>query len=100
MRFLADESCDFAVVRALRSAGHDVIAIAEVSPRADDEIVIDRAVREDRILLPEDKDFGWVSGIGYLLFRGGVEPDYGLIGLNAPLKSRAPDARRLSPDTF
>ena len=30
MRFLADESCDFAVVRTLRSAGHDVLAIAEV----------------------------------------------------------------------
>jgi hypothetical protein len=26
MRFLADESCDFAVVRALRTAGHDVQA--------------------------------------------------------------------------
>ncbi|MBI3080243.1 MAG: DUF5615 family PIN-like protein, partial [candidate division NC10 bacterium] len=33
MRFLADESCDFAVVRALRAAGHDVVAIAEVTPR-------------------------------------------------------------------
>jgi len=54
MRFLADESCDFTVVRALRSAGHDVIAVVEISPRADDEIVIDRAVREDRILLTED----------------------------------------------
>jgi hypothetical protein len=31
MRFLADESCDFAVVRALRSAGHDVLAVAEVA---------------------------------------------------------------------
>jgi hypothetical protein len=27
MRFLVDESCDFSVVRALRSAGHDVIAV-------------------------------------------------------------------------
>lgn len=58
MRFLADESCDFAVVRALRAAGHDVEAVAELSPRADDEIVIDRAVREQRILITEDKDFG------------------------------------------
>ncbi len=32
MRFLADESCDFAVVRALRAAGHDVVAIAEITP--------------------------------------------------------------------
>ena len=58
MRFLADESCDFAVVRALRAAGHDVVAIAEIAPRADDEIVIDRTVREERILITEDKDFG------------------------------------------
>ena len=29
MRFLADESCDFAVVVALRTAGHDVKAVVE-----------------------------------------------------------------------
>lgn len=58
MRFLADESCDFAVVRALRAAGHDVMAIVEVSPRAEDEAIIDLAGREQRVLLTEDKDFG------------------------------------------
>lgn len=58
MRFLADESCDFAVVRALRAAGHDVVAVAELSPQAEDEAVISLAVRERRILLTEDKDFG------------------------------------------
>jgi Domain of unknown function (DUF5615) len=40
MRFLADESCDFSVVRALRSADHDVVAIAEVSSREEDEDVV------------------------------------------------------------
>ncbi len=58
MRFLADENCDFAVVRALRAAGHDVVAIVEISPRAEDNVVIDLAMREGRILLTEDKDFG------------------------------------------
>ncbi|MFQ5894685.1 MAG: DUF5615 family PIN-like protein [Nitrospinota bacterium] len=58
MRFLADESCDFAVVRALRADGHDVLALAEISPRAEDQAVIELAVRESRILLTEDKDFG------------------------------------------
>jgi predicted nuclease of predicted toxin-antitoxin system len=58
MRFLADESCDFAVVRVLRAAGHAVVAIAEVAPRAEDDAVIDLALREDRLLLTEDKDFG------------------------------------------
>jgi len=55
MRFLADESCDFAVVRALREAGHDVLAIREVSPRAEDSAVVDRAHREERLLLTEDR---------------------------------------------
>ena len=32
MRFLADESCDFGMVRTLRGAGHDVLAVADVSP--------------------------------------------------------------------
>src|SRR6266540_2676142 len=58
MEFLADESCAFAVVRALRSAGHEVVAVAEISPRADDEVVLDLADRNARILLTEDKDFG------------------------------------------
>jgi predicted nuclease of predicted toxin-antitoxin system len=58
MRFLADESCDFAVVHALRANGHDVLAVSEVTPRAEDFEVIRLAVREKRILLTEDKDFG------------------------------------------
>lgn len=57
-RFLADEGCDFAVVRALRSAGFDVLAIAEFAPRADDSDIVDLAARESRVLLTEDKDFG------------------------------------------
>lgn len=60
MLFLADESCDFSVVRALRDAGHDVIAVCEVSPRLNDADVINTAVKEGRILLTEDKDFGWL----------------------------------------
>ena len=40
MRFLADKSCDFAVVRALRAAGHDVVAVKDVAPGATDEAVV------------------------------------------------------------
>src|SRR6266508_1413087 len=61
MRFLADESCDFAVVRALRKAGHDVVAVAEISPRAEDSDVVKRALKEKRVLLTEDKDFGQLA---------------------------------------
>lgn len=58
MNFLADESCDFSVARALRDDGHDVLAVAERMPGAPDTEVIELAVREHRILLTEDKDFG------------------------------------------
>ncbi len=58
MRFVADESCDFAVVRALRAAGHDIVAIAEISPRVGDDEVLKLARDRGRILLTEDKDFG------------------------------------------
>lgn len=75
MRFLADESCDFAVVRALRNAGHDVVAVAEISPRAEDFDVLERALEGRRVLLTEDKDFGQLvyasaaSAGGVVLFR-------------------------------
>lgn len=58
LRFLADESCDFAAVRALRAEGFDVLAVAEAIPGAEDDQVIEHAVREGRLLLTEDKDFG------------------------------------------
>ena len=58
MRFLADESCDASVVRALRSAGHDVNAIVETSRGATDRVVLDLALAEERVLVTRDKDFG------------------------------------------
>ena len=58
MKFLADEGCDFSVVRALRSAEYDVSSVSELSPHAEDADVIELALREKRILVTEDKDFG------------------------------------------
>lgn len=60
MRFLADESCDFAIVRALRAAGHEVTSVRDVARSADDERVSQLAIEEDRVLLTEDKDFGQI----------------------------------------
>lgn len=54
MRFLADESCDFRVVAALRAAEHEVCAVAEVARGAPDETVIELALTEQRILLTEE----------------------------------------------
>jgi len=60
LRFLADESCDFAVVRALRAVGYDVLAVSEVTQRSVDSDIIEQSAREQRILFTEDKDFGWL----------------------------------------
>jgi predicted nuclease of predicted toxin-antitoxin system len=59
LRFLADESCDFAVVRVLRAAGHDVFAVSEHQQRSVDSELMQLAKSEERILVTEDKDFGW-----------------------------------------
>lgn len=58
MRFLADESCDFAVIRALRAIGHDVEAVSESLPGSLDDVLIERAQEAGRIFVTEDKDFG------------------------------------------
>jgi predicted nuclease of predicted toxin-antitoxin system len=65
LRFLADESCDFAVVRALRADGYDVLAVSEVTQRSDDRELIEQAYREQRVLLTEDKDFGWLVYVSH-----------------------------------
>ena len=63
--FLADESCDFLVVRKLRSAEYDVLSVAESFPSASDQQILEHAFKEKRILLTEDKDFGeWVFAHG------------------------------------
>jgi predicted nuclease of predicted toxin-antitoxin system len=81
VRFLADESCDFSVVRTLRAAGHDVVAIAELVAGSDDAIVMDLALRDSRVLLKEDKDFGQLvyaqsqqsSGVIFIVIRPRLE---------------------------
>ncbi len=64
MRLLADESCDFAVVTALRAAGLDIRAIVETNPGTEDDVVLALARAEARVLLTEDKDFGQLAYMG------------------------------------
>ena len=81
MLIIADESCDFNLVRALRKAGHEVTAIAEISPRADDQDVLKMAVRHRGILLTEDKDFG------QLVYAHGQKTT-GVVLLRFPISAR------------
>ncbi len=79
MRFLADESCDFRVVRA---AGHDVTAVIEAPPGAEDSAVIDMAAREQRVFVTEDRDFGQLA-------YAAAKPVAGVILLRFPSNARA-----------
>lgn len=65
MRFVVDESTGAAVAEFLRSQGHDVSTVAEVTPQAEDTAILKQAVSEKRIVVTNDKDFG------DLVFRSG-----------------------------
>lgn len=88
MRFLADESCDFAAVQALRAAGHDVTVVAEVARGAPDSRVIELARSAQRILLTEDKDFG------QLVFAAARETS-GVVLIRWPVAARSTMGRVL-----
>lgn len=88
MRFLIDESTGTAVVQLLRSLGHEVLAVAETMPRAEDVDILARAVAEARIVVTNDKDFG------KLVFRSG-QAHAGIILLRLQDKSPATRVRVL-----
>jgi predicted nuclease of predicted toxin-antitoxin system len=76
MRFLADENFPGDAVNALRAAGHDVLWIRTDAPGIADHEVLACSLKEARVLLTFDKDFGelaWRSGLpascGIVLFR-------------------------------
>lgn len=53
-----DECTGPAAARWLEREGHDVWSVYDQSPGADDSMVIDLALRENRILVTNDKGFG------------------------------------------
>jgi len=72
---LADENIHGFIVRELKDAGFQVALVVEISSGIKDEQVIDLAVRNNYLLLTEDKDFGeWVfahhvKGLSVLFLR-------------------------------
>jgi len=91
MKFLVDESCDFAVVRALRQAGHDVLAVCELAPSMADTDVMQLAGKEKRVLITEDKDFGQI----FYSFTGKTHTVILIRYPNNIRKQLAPDVVRL-----
>jgi len=76
VRFLADENMPGAAVESLTNAGHDVEWVRLQAPGMVDSAVLAWAIRENRVLLTFDKDFGNIArtrpasnGWGVVLFR-------------------------------
>ena len=72
MRLLANENFPGAAVQALAAAGHDVVWVRTAAPGMADPDVLTWAVREDRILLTFDKDFGELARASALPSTCGV----------------------------
>ena len=58
MNFLADESVDHPIVVRRREDGHDILAVAELTPSIPDVAVFTQANQRGDVLLSADKDFG------------------------------------------
>ena len=56
MRFLADEGVDGTIVGSIRGNGHDVRWMAEELQGASDDVILEAAVQDARILITEDQD--------------------------------------------
>jgi predicted nuclease of predicted toxin-antitoxin system len=73
MQLLANENFPGDAVASLRQHGNDVAWVREDSPGSSDVEVLERAQREDRILITFDKDFG------ELAFRFGLPASCGIV---------------------
>src|SRR5712692_6039101 len=58
MRFLVDECTGPRVAQWLRDQGHDVVSAYDEARGATDVDLLDRAFRETRVVVTNDKDFG------------------------------------------
>ena len=65
MRFLADAGISPKTVEFLKQLGHDTVHVRELGmQRAVDHEIIDRARRDDRVVLTFDLDFGEILALG------------------------------------
>lgn len=58
MKLAADVNVDRQIVQRLRLDGHDLFSMYESAPHEVDEVILDTAYRDQRVLLTADTDFG------------------------------------------
>jgi len=72
LKLLVDVGVGKAVEKWLKTQGHDVLAIRDLNPRMPDLDILALAVREERLVVTMDKDFG------ELVYRSG-QPHAGVL---------------------
>lgn len=90
MRFLADENFPGDAVRALEAEGYDITWVSLLAPGSSDPEVLAMAVREERILLTFDKDFG------NLATSGALPKNWGIVLFRSPFPGSLEYGRRLA----
>lgn len=68
MKFLVDENVSFSIIQFLRELGFDVKSVSELYPSREDIFIFKEAYRENRIIVTNDKDFG------YMIFKNNLPP--------------------------
>jgi len=73
LKFLVDESTGLKVSKELKQMGFDTLSVIETMRGAEDTTVIQKATEENRIIITNDKDFGWLAALykppGIILLR-------------------------------
>lgn len=79
MKFVVDESTGRAVAKFLKEEGYDTVFVGSDNKGIEDEEIVDKAAKEERIIITNDKDFGELTvredkkSEGVLLLRLKIE---------------------------
>ena len=81
MRFLVDANLSPRLANLLEALGHDAVAVRDLGlADASDEVILERASSEERVLISHDTDFGTL-----LAFRGLTAPSLILFRSSDPI---------------